>query len=212
AREERESTRILVIDDDPRTLRFVRDALSRAGFAPLVTGDPLSLPRLIRTEKPALVLLDLMLPGGDGIELMEQLPDLSELPVIFISGYNRDETMARALEAGAADYIVKPFSTTELVARVQAALRQRAEPERFALFDLEIRYEERLATLAGAPMPLTTTEFDLLRALSLNAGRVATYDILLRQVWVGRKHANEQLVRTFVKKLRHKLGDPAGNP
>ena len=77
------------------------------------------------------MLLDLMLPGGDGIELMEQLPELSELPVIFISGYDRDETMARALEAGAADYIVKPFSPTELVARVRAALRGRAEADPF---------------------------------------------------------------------------------
>ena len=205
-------TRVLVVDDDPQTLRYVRGALAGAGYAPLVTGDPRELPRLVRSERPDLVLLDLLLPHTDGIKLMGEVPELADIPVIFISAYGRDETIARALEIGAADYIVKPFSTTELIARVQAALRQRAEPERFALFDLEIRYEERRATLAGEPILLTATEFDLLRALSLNAGRVATYDILLRQVWVGRKHANEQLVRTFVKKLRHKLGDPAGNP
>ena len=212
AREERESTRILVIDDDPRTLRFVRDALSRAGFAALVTGDPLNLPRLIRTERPALVLLDLMLPGGDGIELMEQLPELSELPVIFISGYNRDETMARALEAGAADYIVKPFSPTELVARVRAALRGRAEADPFVSGELRIRYDRREVILAGREVELTATEYELLRVLSLNAGRVVTTDTLLRRIWNRGRGGDSEPVRTFVKKLRRKLGDDAANP
>ena len=119
-----EAARILVVDDDPRTLRFVRDALTRAGYAPLVTGEPQELDHLIRSEKPQLVLLDLMLPGADGIELMRQVPELVDLPVIFISGYGRDETVAAALKSGAADYIVKPFSPTELVARVRAALRR----------------------------------------------------------------------------------------
>ena len=110
SRERREPTRVLVVDDDPHTLRYVRNALSTAGYAPLVTGDHRELPRLIRTEQPHLVLLDLMLPETDGIELMERVPELADLPVIFISGYGRDETIARALELGAADYIVKPFS------------------------------------------------------------------------------------------------------
>ena len=110
-----------MVDDDPLTLRYVRDALAGAGYVPLVTGDPERVPDLIRSEKPRLVLLDLMLPGTDGIELMERVPELADLPVIFISGYGRDETIARALEAGAEDYIVKPFSATELTARIRAA-------------------------------------------------------------------------------------------
>ena len=114
---------VLVVDDDPKTLRYVRDALAGSEYAPLVTGDPEELPDLIQTERPRLVLLDLMLPGTDGIELMERIPELADLPVIFISGYGRDETIARALEAGAADYIVKPFSPMELTARIRAALR-----------------------------------------------------------------------------------------
>ena len=128
---ERQPTRILVVDDDPQTLRYVRDALVAAGYAPLVTGDPEELSGLIKAEQPALVLLDLMLPGTDGIELMERVPELADLPVIFISGYGRDETIARALESGAADYIVKPFSPTELTARVRAALRRQAGREPF---------------------------------------------------------------------------------
>ena len=107
ARHGRKETPILILDDDPETLRYARSVLSDAGYAPVVTGDPAGLSRLIRSERPGLVLLDLMLPGTDGIELMKQVPELDHLPVIFISAYGRDETIARALESGAADYIVK---------------------------------------------------------------------------------------------------------
>ena len=207
-----EKTRILVVDDDPETLRYVRDTLSDAGYAPLVTGDPDELSAIIRSERPRLVLLDLMLPGTDGIELMKRVPDLADLPVIFISGYGRDETIAKALESGAADYIVKPFSPTELVARVHAALRSRSEPETFVLGDLAVDYGRRRVTVAGRAVPLTATEFDLLRALSLQAGRVVTTETLLRQVWGRRGSDDNDRVRTVVKKLRAKLGDNAAAP
>ena len=208
----RERTRILVVDDDPRTLRFVRNALSRAGYAPIVTGDPLDLAHLVRTERPGLVLLDLMLPGTDGIEIMEQIEELGDLPVIFISGYSRDETMARALEVGAADYIVKPFSPTELVARVRAALRGRGEAGPFESGDLRIRYDRREVSLADREIELTRTEYELLRVLSRNVGRVVTTDTLLRQVWHRPAGSDSEPVRTFVKKLRRKLGDDPANP
>ena len=105
--EEREPIPVLVVDDDPETLRYLRDTLAEAGYAPVVTGEHEALARIIAAEKPRLVLLDLMLPGTDGIELMASVPELADLPVIFISAYGRDETIARALEAGAEDYIVK---------------------------------------------------------------------------------------------------------
>ncbi len=203
---------VLVVDDDPETLRHVRDTLAAEGYAPLVTGDPEEVAGLIRTKRPHLVLLDLMLPGADGIELMEQTPELADLPVIFISGYGRDETVARALEAGAADYIVKPFSPTELAARVRAALRRRAEPVPFVLGDLAIDYEQRLVSVAGNPVRLTAKEYELLRVLSVNAGRVVTFATLLRQVWENGGDGAVEPVRDFVKKLRGKLGDDAANP
>ncbi len=211
-RQGREPDRILVVDDDPQTLRHVRDTLAEAGYSPLVTGDHGKLAEIIRTEKPALVLLDLMLPGTDGIELMRTVPELADLPVIFISGYGRDETIARALEAGADDYIVKPFSPTELVARIRAALRRRADPIPMVLGDLAIDYDRRRVSVAGRAVELTATEYDLLRVLSLNAGRVSTYDTLLRRVWGARGHGDPKLVRAIVKRLRRKLGDDAADP
>jgi len=207
-----EKARILVVDDDPQMLRYVREALLAAGYAPLVTGDPRGLSDVIRKERPRLVLLDLMLPGTDGIELMEFVPELADQPVIFISGYGRDETIARALETGAADYIVKPFSPTELTARVRAALRKGDEAEPFVLGELTIHYEQREVTMAGRPVRLTVTEYELLRVLSLNAGRVSTHDMLVRQVWGERATEDTKLVRTFIKKLRRKLGEDAARP
>ncbi len=204
--------RVLVVDDDPETLRSVRDALSAAGYSTLATGDHRDLSRIIAAEKPQLVLLDLMLPGTDGIKLMESVPALAELPVIFISGYGRDETIARALEAGAADYIVKPFSRIELTARVRAALRRHTEPGPFLLKELAIDYDLRRVTLSGNPVALTATEYELLRVLSVNAGRVVTHNALVRQVWSGRRYGNPRLVRAFVRKLRHKLHDDADAP
>ena len=208
----RTDARILVVDDDPQTLRDVRNALAAVGYGTVVTGDPRDLPGLIKTKKPELILLDLMLPEIDGIELMERVPELTDLPVIFISGYRRDETIARAFELGAIDYIVKPFSPTELTARVHAALRRRTRPEPFVLGELAIDYDHRHVTVAGRPVTLTATEYELLRVLSLNAGQVLTYDVLLRQVW-GRPHSGtSEPVRTMVRSLRRKLGDDAARP
>ena len=128
-RAEKERTRILTVDDDPQTLRYVRDALTNAGYAPIVTGDPQEAASLVEANDPHLVLLDLMLPGTDGIELMGDILDMADVPVIFLSAYGQEEIIARAFANGADDYVVKPFSPTELVARIKAALRKREAPE-----------------------------------------------------------------------------------
>ena len=133
--------------------------------------------------------------------------------MIFVSGYGRDETIARALESGAADYIVKPFSPTELTARIRAALRKQEEPAAFVHGELSIHYRQRLVTVAGRQVLLTPTEYEILRVLSLNAGRVATFDVLLRKVWGrGDLVGGSERLRAFVKKLRRKLGDDAARP
>ena len=212
ARRESERAPVLVVDDDPRMLRFVRNALTQAGYTPIATGDHRELSRIVRTQRPCLVLLDLMLPGADGIELMETVPELADVPVIFISAYGRDETIARALEKGAADYLVKPFSATELTARIQAALRKQAGPETFILGDLAVHYEERRVTVGDRPLQLTATEFELLRLLTMNAGRVSTYESLIRRLWNGPDAGDPDRVRTFIKQLRRKLGDDPARP
>ena len=207
---------ILVVEDDPEALRYVRDALTEADYAVVATRVPEEVSGLVRTHRPGLVLLDLVLPGTDGIKLMEDTPELEDpdLPIIFISAYGRDETTVRALDAGADDYIVKPFSPSELTARVRAALRRRVKPEPFVLKDLAIYYEEHRVTVAGRPVTLTVTEFEVLRVLSINVGRAVTYEALLRQAW-GRRYSGSRdpkLVHALVKNLRRKLGDDAASP
>ena len=217
-RSERERERILAVDDDPQTLRHVRDALTNAGYTPVVTGDPEEALSLVEANDPHLVLLDLMLPGTDGIELMRGILDMADVPVIFLSAYGQEETIARAFANGADDYVVKPFSPMELVARIKAALRKREAPEwaepsePFVLGDLTIDYAERRVTLAGRPVQLTAIEYGLLFELSVNAGRVLTYDRLLRRVWGLRRSGDSRRVRTAAKQLRRKLGDDANNP
>ena len=214
----RDLARILVVDDDPTVLRYVRDALSRAGYAPIVTTDPDDALRILESDRPRLVLLDLMLPGSDGIELMKSILDIAEVPVIFLSAYGRDEIIARAFEAGATDYMVKPFSPTELVARVHGALRRRMAsstgkpPEPFELGDLVIDYAERRVSVAGGAVHLTPTEYELLFELSVNAGRVLTFDALLDRVWGFGRSGNRGSVTTYVKRLRRKLGEDADSP
>ena len=217
-RAERERTRILAVDDDPQTLRYVRDALTKAGYTPVVTGDPEDVSRLMAEEEPRLVLLDLMLPGSDGMELMKEIREVSDVPVIFLSVNGQEEIIARAFESGADDYVVKPFSPTELVARIKAALRKREAPEwaepsePYVLEDLTVDYAERRVTLAGRPVQLTAIEYGLLFELSANAGRVLTYDRLLQRVWGLRRSGDSRRVRTAAKQLRRKLGDDANNP
>ena len=211
----REQVRVLAVDDDPQALRYLHETLTKAGYAAMVTGDPGEALSFMEANAPHLVLLDLMLPGTDGIELMKDILGAGDVPVIFVSAYGRDELIARAFDMGAVDYIVKPFSPTELAARIRAALRKRAasEPsEPYVLGDLTIDYAERRVTLAGRPVQLTAIEYGLLFELSANAGRVMTYDRLLRRVWGLRRSGDSRRVRTAAKQLRRKLGDDANNP
>ena len=209
---------VLAVDDDPQALRYVRDTLGQAGYQPIVTGDPNEVSRLMTEKEPQLVLLDLMLPDCDGIELMQDIHQVAEVPVIFLSIYGQDEIIARAFDLGAADYIVKPFSPTELTARIRAALRRRAAPEPpepsqpYLLDDLAIDYAQRTVTLAGSPVDLTPTEYRVLAELASNAGRVMTHDHLLSRVWGQERPDGSGTLRTVVKRLRRKLGDDATNP
>ena len=207
-----ESLRILAVDDDLQALRYVRDTLMKAGFEPMVTADPEEVLRLVEEYKPHLVLLDLVLPGVDGMDLMKDIAEMTDVPVIFLSAYGQDRLVARAFDMGAADYMVKPFSPTELSARIRAALRRREVPkpsEPYVLGDLTIDYDERRVTLAGRPVELTAKEYGTLAELSANAGRVLTYETLLRRVWGLDADADIRPMRTVISSIRRKLGDAA---
>ncbi|MCY4116251.1 MAG: response regulator [Caldilineaceae bacterium] len=211
-------TPILVVDDDPHALRYIRSILSKADYDPIVTGNPEDVGRLIQEKKPHLVLLDLMLPGTDGIALMRDILAKDDLPVIFLSAYGQEDLIAKAFDMGAVDYVAKPFSPTELAARIRAALRRRSgggllmQSGSYRQGALTVNYAERRVLVAGRPIVLTATEYALLFELSTNAGRVMSHEQLLRQVW-GEGHSSDAgLVRTIVKRLRQKLGDDAHSP
>ena len=207
--------RVLAVDDDPQELRYVRDALAAAGYRPVVTGDPEEALRLMEEERPQLALLDLMLPGTDGIELMRDILVVADVPVIFLSAYRREEVITRAFDHGAVDYVVKPFSPTELAARIRSALRRRelSEPlEPYAYRDLAVDFAQRRATLGGRRVPLVALEYRLLAELAANAGRVLTYEHLLERVWGKKADDDAHGPHVIVSKLRRKLGDDADRP
>ena len=205
--------RVLAVDDDPWTLRQVRDSLSNAGYEPHVTGDPKEVASLMESFAPDVVLLDLMLPGADGIELMSSILAEYDVPVMFLSAYVQDEVIARAFEMGAVDYVIKPFSPVELAARVRAALRKETRhPVAYAFEDLIIDYAAGSVSVSGTTVDMTAIEFQLLTELSVNAGSVMTHDHLLQRVWGENRTGDARPLRTVVKNLRRKLGDSSGNP
>jgi len=210
-----EQVRILAVDDDPQALRYIREALVGSGYTVIATVDPDEVSRLMEEKRPHLVLLDLVLPGTDGVDLMKEVMGEGDVPFIFVSAYGQDSLVARAFEMGADDYVVKPFSPTELVARIGAALRKRTRSEPkvpYVVGDLTIDYAERLVTLAGSPVELTAIQYRLLVELSANAGRVLTYAQLLRRVWDSDSDSDVRPMRTAISAIRRKLGDDADDP
>ena len=176
---------VLAVDDDPQDLRYIRDTLVGAGYQPVITRDPQEAVRLMERERPHLALLDLVLPYTGGIYLMQDILRTADVPVFFLSTYERDETKARASEMGAMDYVVKPLSPTEFVARMASALSRREAAEQlepFVLGEHTINYLARLASIAGRQLHLTTREYRGLAELSVNEGKVLTYEHLLQRV------------------------------
>jgi two-component system KDP operon response regulator KdpE len=204
--------RVLVVDDEPQIVRALKVVLREAGFeaVPAETGSQAL--DLAAVRPPEAAIVDLVLPDIDGIALTRKLREWSEMPILVLSAVGEEEQKVRALEAGADDYITKPFGTRELVARLNAALRRAARGEeepRIEVEGLEIDLAARLVRRDGEPIHLTPIEFDLLRVLARNRGRLMTHRKLLAEVW-GPEYVDDiQPLRTHIARLRAKI-EPGG--
>ena len=203
---------ILVIDDEPAIVQIARDYLDRAGFRVLTGGDGETATRLARTERPSLVVLDLMLPGRDGFDVtraLRQDPATRKLPIIMLTARVEESDKLIGLELGADDYLTKPFSPRELVARVRAVLRRAEGDEPAATIitvgELNIDLERRSVRRGGELIDLTATEFDLLAVLSREAGRPFTRAQLLERVYDASYAGYDRTVDAHIKNLRRKI-------
>jgi two-component system, OmpR family, KDP operon response regulator KdpE len=205
--------RVLVVDDEPQIIRALRVVLREAGFQAVPAETFSQALDLAAVRPPDAAIVDLVLPDGDGVELTRRLREWSAMPILVLSAVGEEEQKVRALEAGADDYITKPFGTRELIARVQAALRRAAREEeepRIVLEGLEVDLAGRVVQRDGEPVHLTPIEFDLLRVLVRNRGRLMTHRKLLAEVW-GPEYVNDiQPLRTHIARLRAKI-EPEGS-
>lgn len=207
-------TRVLVIDDEPQIHRFLRPALEGAGYVVDRAETAAEGLRLVASRSPALVLLDLGLPDMDGQTVLHTLRATSAVPVVVLSARDRDEEKVRALDNGADDYVEKPFSVAELLARVRAALRH-ARPangratEHFTAGPLAIDMARRIVSVAGEPVQLSPLEYALLTLLARDAGRVLTHGQILTGIWGPAHRDDVQYLRVYVGHLRQKLGPAA---
>ncbi len=203
------SERVLVVDDEPQILRALKIILRDAGFEVLQAGSVEEALDVAALRPPAAAIIDLVLPDGDGIEVTKSLREWSKMPILVLSAVGEEDEKGRALEAGADDYVTKPFGPRELVARLQAALRRAGRPAdepTVRAEGLEVDLAARVVRVDGEEVHLTPIEFDLLRTLARNRGRLLTHRGLLVDVW-GPEYANDTAVlRTHIANLRRKIG------
>jgi two-component system KDP operon response regulator KdpE len=207
--------RILVIDDEAPIRRFLRVALEAEGYSVIEAGTAREGLATAAREAPGLVVLDLGLPDADGLSVLRDLRGWSHVPVLILSVRANEGDKVEALDAGAQDYVVKPFGVKEFLARVRGLLRDRgteAVPSVLTVGLLTIDAADHSARMDGQPLHLTRREFDLLWMLASHRGRLVTQEMILRAIW-GPAHAEDsQYLRVYVRQLRQKLGDDAANP
>ena len=207
--------RILVIDDEAPIRRFLRVALEAEGYGVIEAGTAREGLAMAAREAPALVVLDLGLPDADGLSVLRDLRGWSPVPVLILSVRADESDKVEALDAGAQDYVVKPFGVKEFLARIRGLLRDRSTevvPSVLTVGPLTIDAVDHSATMDGIPLHLTRREFDLLWMLAGHRGRLVTQEMILRAIW-GPAHAEDsQYLRVYIRQLRQKLGDDAANP
>ena len=208
-------SRVLVVDDDRQMLRAVANALNARGYVVVTAEDGSEALEAAAEHKPDLVLLDLGLPKMDGQTVIARLRAWSKTPVIVLSVRESQEDKAAALDAGADDYLTKPFGTTELLARMRAVLRRASSerPDPVLRFDeLEIDFHRGLVKLEGEAVHLTPTEYRLLSTMASSPGKLLTHRWLLQKVWGPGYSTESHYLRLYVRQLRQKLGDDPAHP
>ncbi len=213
------NTRALLIEDDPNIVDLVRSNLAVRGFDTVVSTDGMRALQLLETEEPDIVLLDLMLPEADGFDLCRQIRERSAVAVIVVSARGGERDKVTALNMGADDYMTKPFSVEELLARITATLRrtraagaEEPGPPIITVADIVIDLARQQVTRQGQPVHLTPTEFALLRELVTNRGKLLSHAHLLRRVWGHGYQTETEYVRVYVRRLRAKLEVEDGAP
>lgn len=200
---------ILLIDDEPRLLRLLRDLLREADYATLEAPAGRPGIALARSGEPDLIILDLGLPDMHGVEVVKALRGFTTAPILILSATESPETKVAALDAGADDYLIKPFHPGELLARVRAALRRPPPtadtPTRYRCDDLDIDFARDAVLAAGKPLALSATEFALLRVLAMRSGRVVSHEVILREIWGAKADTQRHYLRVYVSALRKKL-------
>ncbi len=207
--------RVLVVDDEIEIVRALQRSLTGHGYEVLVAGKGEQALEIIEQSSPDLMLLDLALPGMNGLEVCQQVRKQSDLPIIVISVKNKERDKVLALDLGADDYISKPFGINEVLARIRVALRHaarmmpRTEPT-LTIGPLQIDFAQQLVTVNGQEVKLTPTEYDLLKVFVMNSGKIMTQQMLLTQVWGNSHDAKAHYLHVYIGQLRRKIEpDPA---
>jgi two-component system KDP operon response regulator KdpE len=207
--------RVLVVDDEPAIRRFLRAALSAQQNVVIEAANGEQALRSALENRPDLIILDLGLPDLDGVEVTRRLREWSRIPIIILSVRDREQDKIQALDAGADDYLTKPFGVGELLARMRVVMRRVVTPEGDPVYrvgELEVDLARRRVSLAGKEIPLTPTEFDLIKVLSKNAGKVLTHRQLIHQVWGTPYEDEHRLLRVNISNLRRKIEPNPSQP
>jgi len=208
---------VLVVDDDPETLKLVSLSLRLEGFRAITTADSSEALHLVRDEQPALVLLDIMMPGTDGFGVCQRIREFSEVPIIILTARDDVNEITRGLDLGADDYMVKPFNVNELAARVKTVLHRTKIPQEtpqttVASGELVIDFAQRLVRIGDSEAALPPIEYRLLSLLAGNAGKVVTYGHLLTEVWGPEYHGDDiHILEAAVARLRKRLANGSGD-
>ena len=213
-----EKTHILVVDDDPVISRLLSTNLKARGYEVVTATDGEEALDVIEREAVDLIILDIMMPHVDGIEVCRRIREWSRVPIIMLSARGDEKGKVHCLDLGADDYLTKPFGVSELIARVKTALRHsdatKVTPlqSTFTSGDLEINFPARRVTVCGIEVKLTPTEYTLLQQLVVNADKVLTHGMLLQRVWGEEYYSEKEYLRVFVGRLRKKLEANPENP